>query len=349
MRGKDLNQRPPGYEPDELPTALPRDIVRLTLDYNIISAGFCQVFFSKSFVEIFLFMSLLSFFVMSPPRVPKNYRFARPLTRLDLSFHFPDLGRVSFQDAASAEIMFCSRDELFGGAAARVEVCGEVVFVGVDCDHDSLVLAFSLKDALFIREQHRPESAVVKRFGRLFNLREPCDEVAELIPFGFVEAGPKSGVPAAFFGLFAPLAAVVNAGYAGHTEREGINQREMAGVIENARDPCHVVIVDKAEHMLALVEGPIFGAELPQKRVNYLEHIHAVEAAEEPLVAFIIRRRVEHSVVDQPVVVSVEHLAEKPEIGLELFGELPKPHQKVFIEAIGDVEPEAVDVELFDP
>ena len=25
LRGKDLNQRPSGYEPDELPTALPRD------------------------------------------------------------------------------------------------------------------------------------------------------------------------------------------------------------------------------------------------------------------------------------------------------------------------------------
>ena len=26
LRGMDLNQRPPGYEPDELPTALPRDV-----------------------------------------------------------------------------------------------------------------------------------------------------------------------------------------------------------------------------------------------------------------------------------------------------------------------------------
>ena len=36
LRGKDLNQRPPGYEPDELPTALPRDIQLLPqeLIYN---------------------------------------------------------------------------------------------------------------------------------------------------------------------------------------------------------------------------------------------------------------------------------------------------------------------------
>ena len=39
LRGKDLNQRPPGYEPDELPTALPRDIQLLPQELIYNSTG----------------------------------------------------------------------------------------------------------------------------------------------------------------------------------------------------------------------------------------------------------------------------------------------------------------------
>ena len=46
LRGKDLNQRPPGYEPDELPTALPRDMFGTRVPYyNIISVCVCQALF----------------------------------------------------------------------------------------------------------------------------------------------------------------------------------------------------------------------------------------------------------------------------------------------------------------
>ena len=40
LRGKDLNQRPPGYEPDELPTALPRDIIFLLIINIFLKSAF---------------------------------------------------------------------------------------------------------------------------------------------------------------------------------------------------------------------------------------------------------------------------------------------------------------------
>ena len=36
LRGKDLNLRPPGYEPDELPAALPRAIKLLVLKTSLV-------------------------------------------------------------------------------------------------------------------------------------------------------------------------------------------------------------------------------------------------------------------------------------------------------------------------
>ena len=43
LRGKDSNQRPPGYEPDELPAALPRDMICCVVSLDILPQGSSEV------------------------------------------------------------------------------------------------------------------------------------------------------------------------------------------------------------------------------------------------------------------------------------------------------------------
>ena len=58
--------------------------------------------------------------------------------------------------------------------------------------------------------------------------------------------------------------------------------------------------------MLSSVYAPILAAELSVERMVDLEHIHAVKARIQPLITLIIGSRMEHFIIDKPVIISVQ-------------------------------------------
>ena len=93
LRGKDLNQRPPGYEPDELPTALPRDMCAECL--SIIAHLRCFVkSFSENFIDIFF--TPLSHSAIMVTIVPKLA--SKPRMKLIFAELFPQI--ISTENSA---------------------------------------------------------------------------------------------------------------------------------------------------------------------------------------------------------------------------------------------------------
>ncbi len=149
--------------------------------------------------------------------------------------------------------------------------------------------------------------------------------------------------------LHSPLAAVIDARDARHTEQQGVDERQMLGIRQVTRDARDIVVIHKAQQVLALVEGPIFGAELAQQAVGDLKHIVAVEAGIQPLVALVVGAAVQHLVAHKLVVVSVQQLAHQKEFRLERITEGAQLAQEVAVEAVGHIEAQAVDIELLHP
>ena len=176
------------------------------------------------------------------------------------------------------------------------------------------------------------------------------DEVGELVPLGSLKAGAQVVVGAGLLdGLLPPLAAVVDAGDAGHAKDQAVQQRQVVGVFQNAGRPGDVVVVAEAQKVFALIEGPVLRAELALEAVDDLKEVHGVETGVEPLVALVVGAAVEHLVVDPLVVVPVEGLTHQEKFRFQAVGEGAQALDKIFVQAVGHVQAQPIDVKLLRP
>ena len=123
----------------------------------------------------------------------------------------------------------------------------------------------------------------------------------------------------------------------------------MAGVGELGGDAVHVVVVQEGQQVLSFVESPLLRAELPGQGVADLEHIHGVEGGPQPLVALVVGHRVAHVVGHPAVVIPVEGLTHEDKVGLEAVDKGPQLLQVLGGQAVGHVQPQAVNAEPVHP
>ena len=94
--------------------------------------------------------------------------------------------------------------------------------------------------------------------------------------------------------------------------------------------------------MLASVQAPVVGPELPDKGVDNLEHIFGVKAGVQPFIAFIVGAAVELVLGHKQVIVPVEQLAHQHKI---LFNRVAVPAQRsqeILLQTVGNVKSEPV-------
>ena len=240
-------------------------------------------------------------------------------------------------------------EQVLGHAAPGVKMGGIGRAVRVHRHQDPLPLDGPLKDNLPVGQHHVPVRAIAEGAAAPAGLRHFGDPVRQIAPLRHFHIGPQGVVPVGLAALDAPLAAVVHRRHARHAEEQAVGGDQVLGIVQAAGDPLHIVVVQEAEQMLALVEGPVLRPELPGQAVADLKEIHGVEAGPEALVALVVGDRVAGVVVHPPVVVPVEGLPQEDKIGLHLVGELSQLGEIVRTQAVGHVQPQAVDVELLHP
>ena len=271
------------------------------------------------------------------------------ITNYTLSLALPNMIAIRRKLAAAAEIVYLACGKIVRKTEARVKMRRERLAVGIYRHKHTLVLEITLQNALPVRQHRHLNIAVLERLALAVRLRKPCDKVGKLVPLGSLKARTERGVAVFLLRLSAPLAAVINAGNTRHTEKHGVNERQMLRLGEYRSHAGNIVIINKTEQVQPAELAPVLGTETVFQRMAYLEHIHAVEARIQTLIALVIRHGMQHFGVSPALILTVYHLADKEEILFQAVGEAAQALHEIEIEQISHIEPYAVDAEILYP
>ena len=227
---------------------------------------------------------------------------------------------------------------------------GKLCIGCIDRHEDALAVGLPLEYKLVVGDHDVVVGSVAEGVAFPANGDQLFDQVCQLIRLRLLEAGAQCVVVVRrFLAFLAPLASVINAGDARHSEEQPVSQRDMLFVGQDRGQPGDVVVVRERHQMLAPVNAPLLRTVLAVQGVCDLEHVHAVEAGVKSLVTLIIRAAVQHLVINDQVVVAEEHLADQGEARSDLLAVAAEPFHEIVVQAVRHVETEPVDAEFLDP
>ena len=175
----------------------------------------------------------------------------------------PEGGKEGGQLAAAAKVVDFPGNQVPGAARLGVKVGMIRLRRRVDGHQHPLVLILPLKDELMILLHYRFIAPILQGLTVGKRLGASGNPLGQVILFGLLKAGTQGRVAVLLFPLGAPLAAVIDTGNAGHSEEQAVDGLQMPGLGENAGHPSNVVIIHEIQQVLALIQGPVFRAELP--------------------------------------------------------------------------------------
>ena len=147
---------------------------------------------------------------------------------------------------------------------------------------------------------------------------------------------------------YPPLGAVVDGGDARKGEEQGMDRVDVPRLLQLGGDAVHVVVIYKGVEPHPPVDAAVL-VEFPADGVGDLEVVVVVVAGVQPLVQFVVGDAVQLVAADVPAVVPVDDLPHEPEVRLFLIHAPAHLLEEGVVQAVGAVQPDAVDVKGVDP